>query len=200
MGFIVRNRFRRSALCIIRSRSSKSPPLHDSHNFKYRNAASSDQTSAAKGPRKLSSRTKYKSQESLPGKKKRFPPINFRRSCESFSTPSRHIISPNHRSSPIASPSFSLVRPQSWLPPSSGEFVITRREPRNRNFAGYDDIYIYIQRCSKETRRKGKLYPLRRNGERWVESNLQTSCTHPSQECPERRLGEETVWRFPLTA
>lgn len=144
MGFIVRNRFRRSALCIIRSRSSKSPPLHDSHNFKYRNAASSDQISAAKGPRKLSSRTKYKSQESLPGKKKRFPPINFRRSCESFSTPSRHIISPNHRSSPIASPSFSLVRPQSWLPPSSGEFVITRREPRNRNFAGYDDIYIYI--------------------------------------------------------
>lgn len=30
------------------------------------------------------------------------------------------------------------------LPPSSGEFVITTREPRNRNFAGYDDVYIYI--------------------------------------------------------
>lgn len=95
-----------------------------------------------KGPRKLSSRTKYKSQEGLPGKKKRFPPINFRRSCESFSTPSRHIISPNHRSFPTASPSFSL-HPSTILPPSSGEFVITTREPRNRNFAGYDDVYIY---------------------------------------------------------
>lgn len=171
----------------VRSRSSKSPsPLSPPH---------------VKGPRKLSSRTKYKSQEGLPGKKKRFPPINFRRSCESFSTPSRHIISPNHRSFPTASPSFSL-HPSTILPPSSGEFVITTREPRNRNFAGYDDVYIYIYiwRCSKETRGKGTLYPLRRNGERWVESNLQTSCTHPSQECPERRLGEETVWRFPLMA
>lgn len=113
----------------VRSRSSKSPsPLSPPH---------------VKGPRKLSSRTKYKSQEGLPGKKKRFPPINFRRSCESFSTPSRHIISPNHRSFPTASPSFSL-HPSTILPPSSGEFVITTREPRNRNFAGYDDVYIYI--------------------------------------------------------
>lgn len=104
-------------------------------------------------------------------------------------------------SSFFPSPSFSLS--STILPPSSGEFVITTREPRNRNFAGYDvyiHIYIYVRQCSKESRRKGTLYPLRWNGERWVESNLQTSCTHPSQECPGRRLGEETVWRFPLTA
>ena len=54
------------------------------------------------------------------------------------------------------------------------EFVITEsREPRNRNFAGYD-----IRPKSKETRRKGTLYPPpSMDGERWLESNLQTSCT-----------------------
>lgn len=44
-------------------------------------------------------------------------------------------------SSFFPSPSFSLS--STILPPSSGEFVITTREPRNRNFAGYD-VYIHI--------------------------------------------------------
>ena len=92
------------------------------------------------------------------GKKKRFPPINFRspfrrscESCESFSSPSRHIISSNIVV--LLLPSFSLSLSLSlsvWLAPmypfvlhslvqAIPEFVITEsREPRNRNFAGYD--------------------------------------------------------------
>lgn len=176
--------------------------------FKYRKVASILPLpfvlfSSIKAP-ELSPRTKYRGS---PGKKKRFPPINFRspfllrrscESCESFSSPSRHIISSNHRPSlPIVSASLFLPSVSPSLPglvqstplaltPSSSaipEFVITgrAREPRDRNFAGYD-----IRPKSKETRRKGTIYPLRPTEKGGLNQIYRLP---PPPKSPERRLG-----------
>lgn len=149
--------------CIMYVTQSRSRSIHlrsRSHSlsflrFEYWNGASNPSSlplsspffsvSSIKAP-KLSWRIKYRGS---PGKKKRFPPINFRspfprRSCESresFSSPSRHIISSNHRPTPpiglLLSPlsfpfSLSLSAAQSTLSytPSSGDPRIRyNREP-----------------------------------------------------------------------
>lgn len=79
---------------------------------------------------------------------------NARRVCQGKRRDFRRLISVVRANRSLDSVQAYYILESSFSTPSfSLEFVITTREPRNRNLT--QDIYIY----SKESRRKGTLYP-----------------------------------------